>query len=92
MSNARDTDETAAFTLLFDTELMRPGCVLLQAVSGDTAALNEFFPDASELWLTHPTPGMRRLSGTREQWKRVATMAIERAKQERKAKRGGKKR
>lgn len=58
------------YTLLYDTDLGKPGCVLLQAIAGDPGALRQFFP-AGE-WLTAPTPGMVRLTGTAAQWRRVA--------------------
>lgn len=60
-------------TLLYDVELRRPACVLLQAAAGTDYRdifFQRLFP--SETWLVFPTPGMRRLSGTREEWERVA--------------------
>lgn len=68
-------------TLIYDTELKRPGCVLLQAVAGcDQYALNRFFN--SEDWLVSPTPGMKRISGTPEEWKRAAKMCPKKPGQE----------
>jgi len=62
-----------AIRLLFDTKLMRPGCVLLQAVAGcDTYRLSDLFD--AETWLTHPTPDMKRLTGTPEQWRELAAL------------------
>jgi hypothetical protein len=54
--------------MLFDLELMRPACVILQAISGgDTAAFRRYFGGADN-WLTSPTPGMKMVSGTAEEW------------------------
>lgn len=59
-------------TLLYDVELRRPACVLLQAMArGDKSALYRFFD--TKTWLVSPTPGMRRITATAEQWERVAT-------------------
>lgn len=56
--------------LLFDVKLMRPACVLLQAVAGgDGSFLNQHF--SSERWLVSPTDGMKLMSETREQWMKV---------------------
>lgn len=58
--------------LLFDTKLNRPGCVILQALAnGSREALFEYF--SSEDWLTAPTPDMKIMHGTPEQWERVST-------------------
>jgi hypothetical protein len=65
-------DAEPEFFLLYDLDLKAPACVLLQAVFGCGAhppALKHF---SSENWITHPTPGMRVVSGTEEHWKRVA--------------------
>lgn len=57
--------------LLYDVDLKRPACVLLQAAAGgNTYLLRELFP--SEAWLDHPTDGMQMLVGSREQWERLA--------------------
>lgn len=59
-------------TLLYDTVLRRPGCVLLQAVAGgDGEAFREFFGGADN-WLVSPTPDMKMITGTREQWRKEA--------------------
>lgn len=56
--------------ILYDTELRRPGCVLLQAVAGgDPEAFRRFFGGADD-WLVTPTPGMRLMYGTEEEWAR----------------------
>lgn len=58
-------------TLIFDTKLKRPGCVLIQACGGgDRRLLGDLFP--AETWLTSPTPDMKEITGTREQWEMVA--------------------
>lgn len=59
--------------LLADVRLRRPGCVLLQAARGCAEAsrfVSETFD--SEDWLLAPTPDMRPVGGTREQWKALA--------------------
>jgi len=58
--------------LVYDIDLKAPACVLLQAAYGcgpNPAALRYFDP---KYWLTAPTPGMRKIAGTPEQWKRAA--------------------
>lgn len=55
-------------TLVYDLDLMRPACVLLQRVYGasiSTADLTMLFPAHS--WLVAPTPGMRGYRVTREE-------------------------
>ena len=44
----------------YDMDLMRPGCVLLQAAMGGSVPAANRFP--TESWLTHLTPGMRLYS------------------------------
>lgn len=56
--------------LLFDADEMRPACVLLQAVAGCATYEAHRFDAAS--WLTHPTPGMKVLVGTVEEWDELA--------------------
>ena len=61
--------------LVFDKKLNRPACVLLQAVYGcghNNGFLQMTFD--SNTWLVAPTPDMVRIRGTREQWKRAASM------------------
>jgi hypothetical protein len=49
----------------FDTELRRPGCVIVAASLGaDTEPCSHF---AAATWITHPTPGMRVFETTPEQ-------------------------
>ena len=59
--------------LLYDTELRRPACILLQAIAGgDRQGLYRYF--RSEQWLTEPTPGMRMVEGPPEEWERVGKL------------------
>lgn len=58
--------------LLYDTKLNRPGCVILQAMAG-CARNNEFLQLYFDDWLTSPTPDMKLMRGTREQWIALAT-------------------
>lgn len=75
-------DPKEQITLLFDTKLMRPACVLLQAAAGISGSgsyrgpIYEFF-DADD-WLVNPTPDMKRMTGTREQWQKVSKITKER--------------
>lgn len=70
-------------TIIYDTELRRPGCVLLQATGGgDKDALNRYF--TSEDWLLAPTANMRTMHGTEEQWERESGFVAERRKKGRK--------
>lgn len=57
--------------LLYDFDLRRPGCVLLQAVvGGDRDAL--VLGWSSGLWLVSPTNGMKRVRGTRAEFAQLA--------------------
>ncbi len=61
--------------ILFDMELMRPGCAILQVLSGaDRAAFSKYF-GGSHKWLTHTTPGMKLYRGTAEQWEKAARIS-----------------
>ncbi len=65
MTRQADSD---LIPILFDMELMRPGCAILQVLANaDRAAFNRFF-GGSPGWLTSPTPGMKVYKGTAEQW------------------------
>lgn len=62
------------FVLIYDTDLRRPGCVLIQAAYGcDPQALGELGFESRD-WLLVPTPGMRKLSGNRGLWDRVVAI------------------
>ena len=60
--------------LLYDTELHAPACVLLQAVAGGDRSSKAFHRFDSKHWLTHPTPGMRRIVGTDAEWEKAAAI------------------
>lgn len=67
--------EGGDIVLVFDTELRRPACVLLQAVYGcgqNNGLLQRLFNGRT--WLVAPTKGMRRIAGTREQWERMGAV------------------
>lgn len=51
--------------IVYDTQLFRPACVLLQAALGGTPSVAHLFP--SETWLVHPTPDMTLYEATDEQ-------------------------
>jgi hypothetical protein len=57
--------------LVFDTKLMKPGCVLLQAAYGCGQA-NTFVQMTFENWLLAPTPDMKRIKAKRSQWEAIA--------------------
>lgn len=62
----------APITLLYDSEVRRPACVLLQvAAKCDHRRLRRLFPP--ETWLLAPTPGMKRVCGTLEEWQQLAS-------------------
>lgn len=59
------------FVVVMDMKQRRPACVLLQAaMGGDPAVVRELF--YSEKWLISPTPDMKRIAGTMEQWRGMA--------------------
>lgn len=61
----------------FDTELMRPGCVIVAAMMGaDTEPCSHFEVDT---WLLAPTPGMRVFETTPEQLAKLVVMVNEHA-------------
>lgn len=60
--------------LVYDTDLRRPACVLIQAIAGgDRGTLMRLFD--AETWLVNPTPGMKCIRGTREEWEKVARLS-----------------
>ena len=66
------------YELVYDVELRAPACVLLQAALGCGASppmLRHFEP---RHWITHPTPGMRKMTGTDAEWRRVAEVTVKR--------------
>jgi hypothetical protein len=68
------TVEQEMYELVYDFDLKAPACVLLQAVfrcGASPRALNLFEP---RHWLVNPTPGMRKIPGTLEQWKQAAAI------------------
>jgi hypothetical protein len=68
------TEQT--YRLIVDMKQRRPACALLQAAyGGDYGVLGRFFD--SRDWLTAPTPDMQPVSGTREQWMRLARLCRE---------------
>lgn len=57
--------------LVWDTKQNRPACVLLQrAFQADSRDLRRYFPE--QTWLTFPTPDMRIVQGTDDEWKQIA--------------------
>jgi hypothetical protein len=64
--------EERSCVMVFDVDLCAPACVLLQAAHGcgsHPRAMALFEP---RHWLTVPTPGMRKISGTHAQWEEAA--------------------
>lgn len=77
MENTKDADtvgieSTALFDLIYDIELKRPACVLLQAAYGCGASPQALRYFGAESWLVAPTKGMRRISCTKDEWKQIA--------------------
>lgn len=60
--------------IVFDTKEMAPGCVLVQACMGGNSQATQMLFCASK-WITHPTPHMRKLCGSMDQWKKVAKLS-----------------
>lgn len=66
------TNPNEEITLLYDIELRRPACALLQALAGlDYLLMSRLF--TPETWLVHPTPGMRLVRGTPRQWRMLVS-------------------
>jgi hypothetical protein len=64
----RPAPDAERFPILFDMDLMRPGCAILQVLANaDRVAFDRFF-GGSPGWLTQMTPGMKVYRGTAEQW------------------------
>lgn len=70
-----DTAKAAGrITLLYDIVLRKAACELLQAAfKCDYHHTRIIFKPAD--WLFQPTPGMRRIVGTRQEWERLAESA-----------------
>lgn len=58
--------------LVYDFDLKAPACVLLQAVMGGESQSKAFHNFDSTHWLVAPTPGMKLVNGTDEQWGKAA--------------------
>jgi hypothetical protein len=58
-------------TLIFDVKLKRPGCALIQALGGCPSHPLYDFWDTKD-WLLSPTPDMRRVTGTVEEWRAIS--------------------
>jgi len=61
--------------LAFDIELMRPGCVLLQAGMGCDPQLAHEFPAST--WLLAPTPNLEVYETSETQLRQLVTMVKE---------------
>jgi hypothetical protein len=67
-------------TIVYDVDLMRPACVLIQRLYGaniSTEDLAMLFPAGS--WLVAPTPGMRGYRVTREELEQMGRVTKERS-------------
>lgn len=65
------------YLLIYDLDLKAPACVLIQAAMGcgaSPAALRHF---DSRHWLITPTPGMRKIAGTDDQWRMAAQITAD---------------
>ena len=67
------------YVLVYDIELCRPGCVLLQTALGGTVP-NELFIKLfpAESWLLAPTSAMQTYSTTPEQLQMAAAKTLDR--------------
>ena len=59
-------------TLLFDIEQKRPGCAILQALAGCSSQDLWDVGFDSKDWILSPTPSMRKITGTKEEWGEMA--------------------
>lgn len=57
-------------TLIYDLKQRKVGCVLIQALA-DCDSSNTHIFETSQ-WAVAPTADMRRITGTREEWERLA--------------------
>lgn len=74
MAKGQDMLPPKNMKIVFDTELRRPGCVLLQAAFGcGYPNLANQFP--SETWLVQPTEHMRVFEVTAEQVPKLVEMS-----------------
>lgn len=64
--------------IVFDVELRRPACVLLQAAYGVDSSVVYDFP--ANTWLTFPTKGMRVYEATDEQIEKLIEISTEAVK------------
>ena len=63
------------YDLMFDPVKKAVGCVLIQAAYGcDYSLVHEFGFDTST-WLVAPSEGLKRIRGTKEEWKRAAEIS-----------------
>ena len=69
-------NQSEKITLLYDVELYRPACVLLQAMAGYDGSLVSFLFDAQD-WLLTRTPDMIRVNATMEQWELIAARTVQ---------------
>ena len=64
-------DPNEEITLLIDVKTKKPGCVILQAIAG-LAHNNRFLQETFTNWETNITDDMRKITGTRAQWEKLA--------------------
>jgi hypothetical protein len=68
-------DPEREYKIAFDPDLMKVGCVVVQAgVGGDSIVCNVF---ETRHWITHPSEGMKGYTMTGEQIERLAAMLEE---------------
>lgn len=70
----RDQEEKPKHRLLYDMKLMRPACVLLQAVAG--GSVGGFDLELLGEWLVAPTPDMKMYEITDEQLEQLKVIKI----------------
>jgi hypothetical protein len=60
------------YKLVYDFELKKVGCPIIQALYGCDATLLTDFGFSAEMWFIIPTESMKVIKGTKEEW----TMAV----------------
>ena len=79
------SNDQETVTMVFDVKQKRPACVLLQAAfgCGESNGFLQMNFDSRD-WLVVPTQDMRKIPGTKEQWKTLAAW-LDRKRNEKRA-------
>jgi hypothetical protein len=63
------------FDLIYDCDKKAVACILLQVIAGCNFNLINAFGFETSTWLIEPTSGMRRIRGTAEEWRKIASIS-----------------